>query len=254
MIAEVRALLVIPCFRESDRIVPFLASLHEMLADAKWVSVLVVDDGSGGEEQSRMMAIVDGMRVIWPALRPLLRLETNQGKGGAVYAGWAASEGEELLAFVDADGSCAADSVNLLLHLARDQDGEVAMFGSRIKMLGCDVQRDWRRHLLGRVFATLVGETLKIPVYDSQCGLKVLPRAMFERVQPLLELKGFAFDVELITALWDTDCPMREVPIHWSETPGGKVRLLRDSWRMLRDVMKIRQRRRSTAWLAALKS
>jgi dolichyl-phosphate beta-glucosyltransferase len=36
---------------------------------------------------------------------------------------------------------------------------------------------------------------------------------------------------------------MREVPISWAEEAGGKVKLVRDSWRMARDVWGIREMR-----------
>lgn len=110
-------------------------------------------------------------------------------------------------------------------------------------MLGRHVDRLLKRHLLGRVYATLVSELLQVPVYDSQCGLKMVPRAAFEKVADRLVVKDFAFDVELMVALLDTDCEISEVPIDWHETPGGKVNLLKDSWRMAGDVWRIRQRR-----------
>jgi len=65
----------------------------------------------------------------------------------------------------------------------------------------------------------------------------------FERIQEHLVIRGFAFDVELMVALLDTGCPIREIPIDWREIAGGKVNLLRDSWLMARDVMRIRSRR-----------
>ncbi len=231
--------LVIPCFRESSRIVPFLRDLREELSADPTVRVQVVDDGSGAEEAEKLRAIVDQARAAWPALQPLLALPANRGKGGAVYAGWAAHGGQDWLAFVDADGSCSAREVKRLLQLR----GEGALFASRVKMLGKSIVRHWHRHLLGRVFATIASELLHIPVYDSQCGLKLVPRDAFERLQPDLQLQGFSFDVELLCALLDSGCPVREVPIDWHEVPGGKVRLLRDSWRMFRDVLAIRQKR-----------
>lgn len=236
-------LLVIPCYRESGRIEPFLDSLQRLLAGDERVSVRVVEDGSGAEEQQRMQRLIESRREAWPQLQPLLCLDQNLGKGGAVYVGWAAHHGEALLAFVDADGSCAAEEVSRVLDRARENQAR-AVFASRIKMLGRDVQRDFHRHLLGRVYATIVSETLRIPVYDSQCGLKVVPRAAFEKVKPWLQVTGFAFDVELMCALLDSGCKVIEVPISWRETPGGKVRLIRDSWRMFRDVLAIREHRR----------
>lgn len=235
-------LLVIPCFRESGRIVAFLRDLRDTFAGDESVHVLVVDDGSGTEEAQCLRLAVDSARLSWPGLRPVLALPQNRGKGGAIYAGWAHRQEEPWLAFVDADGSCSAGEVQRLLALRASSTG--ALFASRIKMLGRSIRRHWHRHLLGRVFATMVSELLNIEVYDSQCGLKLIPRQAYERVASRLSLHGFAFDVELMTALLDTGCEVTEVPIDWHETPGGKVHLFRDSWRMFRDVLTVRQNRR----------
>ncbi len=242
-----RVLLVIPCFRESERIRPFLASLHTELSGDGAVTVLVVEDGGGPEEQEKMRAIVEAFRPQWPGLRPLLALNENVGKGGAVYAGWNTHEDHQWLAFVDADGSCAAYEVRRLIELAKAKP-DTALFASRICMLGKHIRRDFHRHLIGRVYATVVSETLRIPVYDSQCGLKLLPATAFEKIRPLAHVPGFAFDVELLCLLLDSGCPVHEVPIDWHETPGGKVRLIHDSLRMFRDVLAIRQRRQSVEW------
>lgn len=243
--------LVVPCFRESARLPHFLPQLCAEMDGTGGVSVLVVDDGSGEREAAATRKIVEDLRARHACLLPLLELPENLGKGGAVYAGWAAHEGAEWLGFVDADGSCSAPEVARVVRLAivdcglriADCDEPPAYFASRVKMLGRRVERLFKRHLLGRVYATLVSELLRIPVYDSQCGLKLVPRAAYEKVAGHLQVHGFAFDVELMTALLDTGCAVVEVPIDWREMPGGKVSLLRDSWRMALDVWRIRQRR-----------
>ena len=206
-----------------------------------------MDDGSGADEAVRLGEIVEGFRRSYPFVLPLLALPVNQGKGGAVYAGWAQASAEvDRLAFTDADGSCSAAEVARVISshtLAGEGAEPTAFFASRIKMLGRRVDRLVQRHLLGRVFATLVSELLGIPVYDSQCGLKVVPRKAYEKVAKRLTIHRFAFDVELLVALLDTGCQVNEVPIDWHEVPGSRVRLLRDSWLMARDVLKIRERR-----------
>jgi len=239
--------LVVPCYRESARIGGFLPNLcHEMSA-LGLVRVLVVEDGSDGDELARMQRIVDDLRAEFPGLLPLKSIPQNVGKGGAVYAGWREHDGAEWLGFVDADGSCSASEVARLIRMTQSGlTSPCAIFASRVKMLGGNVDRLFKRHLLGRVFATLVSELLDIPVYDSQCGLKMVPRRAYESVAAKLQIKGFAFDVELMVALLDTGCQIEEVPIDWSEVPGGKVKLFRDSWRMAHDVLKIRSGR--SAW------
>jgi hypothetical protein len=130
-------------------------------------------------------------------------------------------------------------------RLLKMTNGNTAIFASRVKMLGRRVERLFKRHLLGRIYATLVSEILHIPVYDSQCGLKMVPRRAYAQISNRLRVHGFAFDVELMVALLDTGCQIKEVPIDWHETPGGKVRLLRDSWLMALDILKIRAGRTS---------
>lgn len=244
-IASTSVHLVVPCFRESGRIGVFLPELCQAMSGLGCVRIRVVEDGSGPEEAAAMNAVVEGLRPSFPCLLPLKALPGNLGKGGAVYAGWADHGGAQWLGFVDADGSCAAREVERLIRqLPPSGSPPRALFASRVKMLGRRVERLLKRHLLGRVYATLVSEMLDIPVYDSQCGLKLVPRTAFEKIAPALQVTGFAFDVELMTALLDGGCEVVEVPVDWHETPGGKVRLLRDSWRMALDVWRIRQARR----------
>jgi hypothetical protein len=236
--------LVVPCYRESARIGGFLLELCRGMTDLGGVKIQVVEDGSDAEEAALMSNVVDTLRADFPCLLPLNALPGNLGKGGAVYAGWADHGGAEWLGFVDADGACSANEVaRLISQLPNPCPMPSAFFASRIKMLGRKVERLLKRHLVGRVYATLVSELLDIPVYDSQCGLKLVPRMAYERVADRLEITGFAFDVELMVALLDNGCRIEEVPIDWSEVPGGKVKLFSDSWRMARDVWRVRRKR-----------
>ena len=241
-------LLVIPCFREAERVRPLLEDLVATFGDgsADGLRVLLVDDGSGPEAQEALLRTATPVMAGCALFLPPLLLPQNVGKGGAVYAGWRQNSGEELLAFVDADRSITAAEVKRVLELARATSAEqpTAFFASRVKMLGRRVERQFKRHLIGRVYATLVSELLDIPVYDSQCGFKLVPRVAFEAVAERLTVQRFAFDVDLLVALTDACVPVVEVPIDWQEEPGGKVNLIKDSVRMFRDVWTIRERRK----------
>lgn len=204
----------------------------------------LVDDGSGAEEVENFKAVIAPVLQNRALFATPILLPENQGKGGAVYAGWRQPSGEDLLAFVDADHSITASEVKRVLEIAGAMELPTAIFASRVKMLGRKVDRQFKRHLIGRVFATLVSELLHIPVYDTQCGLKVVPRTAFDFVAQRLRIQRFAFDVDLLVQLIDSGLPVVEVPIDWHEAPGGKVHLIRDSWRMFRDVLKIRNKRR----------
>ena len=237
-----RLLLVIPCFRESGRVGSFLAALCSEFSVDDGVSILLVEDGSGDEEAARMHEIVETCRADHAFLRPLLKLQVNLGKGGAVYAGWAANQGERWLAFVDADGSVSAGEVARVIDIARKTGASV--FASRMAASGHHVQRTWHRRLIGRVFAWVVSAMVGVPVRDSQCGFKIVSREAFDAVSSRLVVKRYAFDVELLVALSAGGHPVREEPVDWHDAPGAKIRLVRDSWRMFRDVLQIRRRKK----------
>jgi dolichyl-phosphate beta-glucosyltransferase len=246
-----RVHLVIPCYFESGRISTFLEELCSLTAQESGISILIVEDGSGTEEQRKMQALADALRKDHPHLRAPLMLPHNIGKGGAVHAGWRAHHDEEWLGFVDADGACSASETLRLIAMAREKtNGGRALFASRNHLLGHRIERHWYRDFLGRAYAKIVSLLLGIPVHDSQCGLKLVPRRAYARVAPLLEVEDFGFDIELLAALVDSGCPVEEVPIDWHEVRGGKLRLFRDAWKMFRDILNVRRRRKTTAWVS----
>jgi dolichyl-phosphate beta-glucosyltransferase len=241
--------IAIPCFRESRRLPSFLGALCKELGHAPFkASVLIVDDGSGSPEDVATRSIVDEFRLRYPALiaEPVF-LERNLGKGGAVYAGWKTDSrrfAPELLCFVDADGAVpASEVVRLVKELLTDRDCQWdALFGSRIKMLGSTVDRRVSRHYVGRVFATFAALVTGIAMYDSQCGVKVLRRRAYAAIAEYLGESRFVFDVELTLLLLKNGFRIREVPINWSEVPGSKVSVLKDSIRMFSGILRIRKR------------
>jgi glycosyltransferase involved in cell wall biosynthesis len=238
-----RCLLVIPSFRDADRLGKFLPGLLQVLPPE--FLIRVVDDGSGPDGAAALKRVVMGCQSLPGAgdrlLEPLL-LPRNQGKGAAIYAGWRAGPGVETVGFVDADGAVSAAELRRMWE-AWPEIGSDAIVGSRVKMLGRHVERIALRHYTGRVFATLASAITGIPVYDSQCGCKLLKRAAFESAANRgLRASRFAFDVELLVALMQSGCRIVEFPLDWREVAGGKVHVLRDGTSMIFELMQIRRR------------
>lgn len=242
-----RFLLVIPAYRESARLPDYLEELVSTLADARpGITIQIVDDGSGPGEQAALLGLVTRhANSMQPSVLEPLCLPDNQGKGAAVRIGWTEGlrrEAADWVGFVDADGAIPAIEVRRLIEIAASRANPEVLFASRIRMLGRRVERSAMRHLSGRLFATLIGNTICSEVYDSQCGFKLLPREAWQHIADELQEPGFAFDVELLAALRKSGLAIEEVPIDWIDRPGSKVRLLRDGWRMVRAVFRIKRR------------
>ena len=104
------------------------------------------------------------------------------------------------------------------------------------------MKRSLFRHFFGRIFATLVSVGTGIPVYDSQCGFKLIRRKCYEAIRSELHEKRFAFDVELLVALRHIGAKVIEVPIDWFDVPGSKVHFFRDTAQMLAAIVSMRMK------------
>jgi dolichyl-phosphate beta-glucosyltransferase len=231
--------LAIPAYNEGGRLPNYLPRLCEALANSSlpW-KITIIDDGSREDDSRAMQECVS---LCGPQVR-FLRLPANVGKGGAVYSGWDLDRESEWLGLLDADGSIAPHEVLRLFSLLERRNAPDALFASRCKILGRTVHRSWRRHICGRLFATLVSVATGIPVYDSQCGFKLIRRKCYEAIRSRLREKRFAFDVELLIALRQSGASVIEVPIDWSDVPGTKLHFLRDTAQMFAAVIGMRMR------------
>lgn len=238
--------LVIPCFEESKRLPACLADLVSHLEDRQYrTNILVVDDGSGEEERKNTQGIVSELRQSHPMILDPLLLKKNMGKGFAVRAGWQAGKTAKWLAFVDADGATPASDVMRVFDMIYRENNPVKCYlGSRLRTAGSSVERNWKRHLTGRIYATFAGMFIGEKLYDFQCGFKVISQQAFQSIFPYLRENRFAFDIEMILALADSGYDIEEVPVNWRDIPGSKVSILRDSGQMLKSLFEIKQRRK----------
>jgi dolichyl-phosphate beta-glucosyltransferase len=104
------------------------------------------------------------------------------------------------------------------------------------------VDRRWYRHMIGRIFHTLVRTLGVRGIRDTQCGFKLFrgpaARSLFSRAR----VDGFSFDVEILLLAQRRGYRIAEVPVSWNHQPGSRINLLTDSMRMALDLVLIRTR------------
>ena len=104
-----------------------------------------------------------------------------------------------LVGFFDADLATPLGAIDDFLAVLRDRPEVEFVLGSRVMLMGRDIRRKATRHYFGRVFATAVSHALDLPVYDTQCGAKILRAnaATATLFDPPFR-SPWIFDVELI--------------------------------------------------------
>jgi dolichyl-phosphate beta-glucosyltransferase len=223
--------LVVPCYNEAARLQPE-AFLH-FVTTHPGVQLVLVDDGSldaTGE-------ILEQIRSAAPAAATILRLSPNRGKAEAVRAGILAGLAQQaaLVGFFDADLATPLQTVDDFLTVLRDRPAVEFVLGSRVMLMGRDIKRKASRHYLGRFFATAVSHALDLPVYDTQCGAKILRvNAATATLFDTPFRSAWIFDVELIARYLRLPAapgePARRDRLYelvlpvWHDRPGSKLR------------------------------
>lgn len=193
--------LVIPCYNEEQRLdVP---AFERFMRESPQVSFCFVNDAS----VDGTFALLVGLQRRHAGSVRLLDLPSQVGKAEAVRRGilHATADGgiaqPEFIGFWDADLATPLDEVHVLRRIA-DGTPECAMvLGSRIRRLGSNIRRNPARHYLGRVFATFASLTLRLPVYDTQCGAKLVRTTLVHALFDEPFVSGWIFDVELLARL-----------------------------------------------------
>jgi glycosyltransferase involved in cell wall biosynthesis len=231
--------VAIPCYNEAARIGGTVReTLDYLAAQSPDAELIVVNDGSTDSTAAIVREALAGAKV----KTQLLENFPNRGKGAAVRSGLLAAT-KPIGLFFDADLSTPLSEIPKVIEPIARGDVDVA-FGSRAvdrKLIG--VHQPWRREQAGRVFNFIVRIATGMPFWDTQCGFKAF---RLDVCRPILEKAhtiGFAFDVELLFMAYRTRLRLREVPVRWNHAEGSKVRVIHDSFAMLREVIALRMSR-----------
>lgn len=219
-----RVCVVVPAFNEATRL--DLSVLGKFFASCANVDLLFVNDGS----TDATLAVLESAATEYQRVR-VISLEKNSGKAEAVRRGLlqAISEGYDLVGYWDADWATPLSDIIEFAEVLRRRPDVRLVLGSRVALLGRRIDRKWYRHYLGRVSATVASLVLGLPVYDTQCGAKLM------RVSPEISVlfekhfaSGWVFDVEMLARyvnVFGGGEGIYELPLEsWTDVGESKVR------------------------------
>src|SRR5690242_12496607 len=161
--------------------------------------------------------------------------QPNQGKAEAVRTGMleALESDADFVGYWDADLATPLSALPRFVEVLEDRPTINLVLGSRVKLLGRAIERHTWRHYLGRVFATLVSQLLRLAVYDTQCGAKLFRSTDgLRRVLSKPFTTAWLFDVEILARMIADDvggtaataAMLYELPLdEWCDVPGSKL-------------------------------
>jgi dolichyl-phosphate beta-glucosyltransferase len=224
--------VIIPAHNEELRLPGSLKKIVAFLETQEYqAEVIVVDNGS----QDDTAGVVEEFMVRYP-FTSLIKDE-RRGKGLAVKLGMLAARGKYLF-ICDADLSMPIEEVAKFLPPALD-DYDVAIASREVEGAR-RYGEPAHRHLMGRVFNFLV-RLLAVPGFqDTQCGFKCFRREVARQLFPYQTIEGWGFDVEVLFIARKRGYRIVEVPINWYYSANSRISPLKDTLRMLRELLKVR--------------
>lgn len=240
--------IVLPCYNESERF-----SVDEIMEEINIfpeVHFLFVNDGSTDKTGKILEDLCKRKEN-----SEVLHLKTNVGKGEAVRRGMLKllSHSQYLyIGYFDSDFATPLNQLTLFFDHIKNNKKSQFLFGSRIKRAGAYIDRNQWRHYSGRIIATIINNSIvNIPIYDTQCGAKILTSNLARELFKEPFISKWLFDVELIARL-QTKYSHREVlemvyeiPLMiWEEKGNSKIKF-KDVLQIPSQLLKINNRYKS---------
>jgi glycosyltransferase involved in cell wall biosynthesis len=198
--------VVIPAYNEAEGISRCVRETHDTLsAMGATFEIVVVDDGSYDGTLSVARLAADDL----PEVR-VIGYPENLGKGYALIEGAMEARGD-LVLFVDADLEVHPRQLALLYAALIGLDADVVI-GSKMHR-SSTIDYPLKRRILSVGYFAFVWLLFRLPVRDTQTGLKLYRADVLRRVAGRLLVKRFAFDLEALANVHRLGYRIAEAPV-----------------------------------------
>lgn len=232
-----RISILMPAYQLEDTIGPNIDRVAAVVDDWADVEVIVIDDGStDATRQNAAVAAADHPTVTVIGYAP------NRGKGGAIRAGFEESTGDTIV-FLDSDLDLPPEQLADFLA-TMDESGVDALVGAKRASMTAGHYPSSRK-ILSRIFALVNRVLFRLPVEETQTGLKAFRRTALETTLPNLQILRYAFDLELLVRVHKAGFTIAEGPVTLSENSSSGLSIT-TLWEMGRDTIRIWYR--SLSW------
>ena len=227
--------IVIPVLNEERALPESIPVLHAHLAanfsEFDW-RIVIADNGS----EDATPQVSERLSREYPGVSPF-RLE-QRGRGLALRTTWLASDAD-IVAYMDVDLSTDLEALKPLVGAVAEQGYDIAI-GSRL-IRGARVElRPLKREITSRGYSFLFRSMFFTGFRDAQCGFKAVNRRAVDELVPLIENNRWFFDTELLILAEANGFRIREIPVHWTDDPDTRVKILGTAIEDVKGLLRLR--------------
>ncbi|MBO4409099.1 MAG: glycosyltransferase family 2 protein [Clostridiales bacterium] len=226
--------IVVPAYNEGEHIYENLriisSELEKFTGDYE---IIAVSDGSSDNTWDEVKRAVSDIPGVVDA-----GYAENQGKGGAIKSGVAASKGD-IVGFIDADLDIPASLLGGFYKACTENPGCVAI-GSKMHK-DSKLEYPFARKVFSMGYFIMLKILFNMSCHDTQTGMKMYPGDVLRKAVKKQRVKGYAFDIELLALTTGRKAKIIEMPIEIHFTRGesfGRIKMS-DVFKMFTDTLGI---------------
>lgn len=198
--------VIVPAYNEGASIKKNLIEIKKALKPyVDSFEILAVDDGSSDNTKEQIMEAASSD----PEIR-YAGYDKNRGKGGAIKHGVTEAKGD-VIGFIDADLDISPEHlVKYLEHM--NETGCDVVIGSKMHK---DSELDYppMRRFVSLGYYVILKVLFGMNVKDTQTGVKLYKAPLIKKIAPLLKVKGYAFDIEVLTLCDHEGARIDQMPV-----------------------------------------
>ena len=237
--------VVLPFHNLADRAEANLARLDALLRPHGFpYRIIAVDDGSADGTAEVLRRAAERLPAVLPVLLP-----ANAGKGAALLAGLERVSHPWVL-LLDGDLDLDPAALPAFSDVAHASGADLVLGDKRHPQ--SQVRYPLRRRIASALYAGLVRALLRLPVSDTQCGMKLVRAEALRYAAPRLLVKRFAFDLEFLAVAHDGGFRHANAPVRLDFQHRWGCLTPATVWRTLVDTLAIAYRARFLHYYAGL--
>jgi len=195
--------------------------------------ILFSDDGSrdGCGDIVRELALPN-VRVVG--------YKQNKGKGCAVRTAMLAADGDAIM-FTDADLAYGTNVIKQIYDIFESEPTDIVIGSRNLHKDGYEGYT-FMRKVASKLYIKVLCLVGGLKLSDSQTGCKAFSAKAAKDIFSRCEVNGFAFDFEAILWAQKLGYKFREMPVKIINHRESKVNLVKDAFKMMKDLRKMKKR------------
>ncbi|MCR5047680.1 MAG: glycosyltransferase family 2 protein [Saccharofermentans sp.] len=198
--------VIVPAYKEGKTIKDNLLEIRKALLESvDSFEILAVNDGSPDNTKEQIMEAA----ALYPEIK-YAGYDKNRGKGGAIRHGVSEAKGD-IIGFIDAD--LDIDPSHLVRYYEHmEQTGCDVVIGSKMHK---DSKLDYppMRRFVSWGYFIILKVLFGMNIKDTQTGIKLYKAPLIKKVAPMLKVKGYAFDIEVLALCAHEGAVIDQMPV-----------------------------------------